>query len=291
MNPTALLRQVARGLEHVGRRNEDLAIAAVLPSVIDQLHEPVAFVGFLRESWQPMTCRVVPIKTGQASARFGTLLRVLGSGIPPLDHGTAVEIGLVADGFRARRDEKTWWSVSTTDVGLNFVSDSSFARKGRILSVAVRLMRSEAGLEIGTAYGMSALFIATAQALLGHKVRLVTIENGEPQYSLARAMLAERYPSVVCEKGLSQDVLRGLLVHQADYDFVFHDGGHSRDHYVNDFAAMKPLLRPGAVVLFDDIRWARDPAGTYKGWREVVDDPGVASAVELDGVVGLLAMK
>jgi len=291
---TPFLRRFAQGLEHVGRRNEDLAIAAVLPAVIERLHDPVAFVAFLRGCWQATTCRVVPGQTGPVSARFRTLLSVLSSSVPPLDARTAVEIGLAADGFRARRDEKTWGPFST-DVALDFAGSSSFGGKGRILSAAVRFMRSEAGLEIGTAYGMSALFIAAAQSSLGSKVSLVTIECSEPQHSLAKAMLARRFPTVVCEKGLSHETLPRLH-HRGDIDFVFHDGGHSRAHYVNDFALLKGLLRPGAIVLFDDIRWkdrqrpGEDP-GTYEGWREVVADPSVAYAVEIDGGLGLLLMK
>jgi predicted O-methyltransferase YrrM len=291
--PTQFLRRFAQRLKHVGRQNEDLAIAAALPAVIMQLHDPVAFVAFLRNSWQPTKCQVAPVRTGPVSARFSTLLSVLRSSVPPLDARTAVEIGLVADGFRARHDERP--SGRFTEVAQHFAASSSSSEKGRILSAAVCFMRSEAGLEIGTAYGMSALFIAAAQSSLGREVNLVTIEGSEPQYSLAKTMLAGRFPTVVCEKGLSRETLPRLQ-HRSDIDFVFHDGGHSRDHYVGDFALLKGLLCPGAIVLFDDIRWkdrwrpGEDPR-TYEGWREVVADPSVAHAVEIDGRLGLLLIK
>ena len=78
-------------------------------------------------------------------------------------------------------------------------------------------------------------------------------------------------------------------------DFVFHDASHSRDAYVRDFELLAAGLPPGAVVLFDDIRWederrAGASAQTYAGWTAVVAHARVRRAAELDRNMGILLL-
>lgn len=79
---------------------------------------------------------------------------------------------------------------------------------------------------------------------------------------------------------------------------MFHDAGHSHEAYVNDFSQVSQALVPGAVVLFDDIRWEDErwelrskPGNTYAGWKEVVSHSRVSYAVEIDGDLGLLLLR
>jgi len=87
-----------------------------------------------------------------------------------------------------------------------------------------------------------------------------------------------------------------LVASLPPFDFLFHDAGHSRDDYVRDFDAVSGGLAPGALVLIDDIRWkdARffeaDPR-CHEGWMELVNQPRVSRAVEIDGAMGLLLLR
>jgi predicted O-methyltransferase YrrM len=289
----ALGRAAAR-LDAVNRRNEDIALSAILTSTaLSEMHDPVAFVMLLRECFGPRSYKVTDVKRVSATPaiepyvhRFQTLLDVLAD-VPPVDAITALKIGRIADRYHAIREpvEMHRWAG---DVGLHFRRSSSFGHKGRLLTALVRLMRSQRCIEVGTAYGMSALFILSATS-----GQLDTIEVSEPQFSLAQATLKQEYPDrVTCHFGRSRDVMAGFA---HGIDFLFHDGGHSYEGYTGDFAAALPLLEPGAVVLFDDIRWEdfriRDePARTYEGWRAVVSHSRVLRAVEIDGGLGLMLL-
>jgi predicted O-methyltransferase YrrM len=216
--------------------------------------------------------------------------------VPPIPFATAQEIALVADRYRdlAGVVESGKW---VGDAGLLFSISSSFGRKGRLLSAVIRFSRSERCLELGTAYGMSGLFILSTLKAIGVAGHLTTLEGMEPQYSLASAMLNERYGDMVsCHFGMTHTVLPGLARSLDRIDFLFHDAGHSREEYSRDFNAVVDILSPDSVVLIDDIRWedprfSSQPAQTYEGWREIVSHPRVRRAVEVDHNLGLLLLR
>ena len=205
------------------------------------------------------------------------------------------KIGLVADHYRTLRQplEYAW----AADICHHFQASSSFGKTGRILSAIIRFARSERCLEAGTAYGMSALFILEAirnNLGAGH---LRTVEGFEALYSLSSSMLKERYGDMVsCHLGNTQDELPKLAKTAGPFDFMFHDAGHSREDYIRDFNAVKDSFSPGAVVLFDDIRWENlriskgRPMRCYEGWMEVCADTKVRRAVEVDNNLGLLLL-
>ena len=295
----------ARQAEQVGRagRNVDICLAAVLqePGALAKIHHPSAYVEFLRSSIEPMTCSVKDVRnesTGNdgAARRFATLVDILGSDVPPIPLATAREIALVADRYRDLPgvvDYGQW----AGDVGLLFTISSSFGKKGRILSAIVRFSRSQRCLELGSAYGMSALFILSALKATGGGGHLTTLEGLEPQFSLASATLKDRYGDMVsCHFGMTQDALPDLARSLERIDLLFHDAGHSREEYLRDFNAVVGILSPGSVALIDDIRW-EDPrfsaraAETYRGWREIVGHGRVRRAVEIDNSLGLLLLR
>jgi predicted O-methyltransferase YrrM len=146
---------------------------------------------------------------------------------------------------------------------------------------------------------MSAQFILAALRLyfkLGH---LTTLEGSEPQFSVCSALLNSRYGDMVsCHFGMTGKLLPELVQSIGPVDFMFHDAGHSHDDYVNDFNLVSGNFSPGAVVLFDDIRWEDErrktsskAIDTYGGWKEVVKHPRVCRALEIDGSLGLLLLR
>ena len=122
------------------------------------------------------------------------------------------------------------------DVSLHFSEASSLGQKGRILFAAVRIMRPRRCLELGTAYGMSALFILAALKAFAEGGSLATVEGYEPSYALSSVMLKKNYGEMVsCTLGLTGAVLPDLLKSLGNIDFLFHDAGHSREDYIDDF--------------------------------------------------------
>jgi predicted O-methyltransferase YrrM len=280
------------------RRDVDLCLLGVLAKsdVLTTIGYPVEYVEFLRSCIEYRACSLRTIRAGDGddstTIGFMTLVDVLGSSLPSIELAVAEKISILADQNRRRRDFDDW----TGDAGLSFALSSSSPKKGRILSAIVRFTRSKRCLELGTGYGMSALFILSALNANGSSGQLLTVEGSEPRFSLASGMLRKHYGDMVsCRLGAVQDMLRQLANQNVLIDFLFHDSGHTRDDYVGDFEAAHPILAPGAVVLFDDIRLAdsgqNHKLGTYQGWRQVVQHPRVRCAFEIDNAFGLLLLR
>src|SRR5215472_12200818 len=206
-------------------QNVNLCLSTLCrPESLSEIRFPVAYVEFLRACIEYSRCAVKEVKRESRSdyngERFTTLLEVLRSSLPPIEFSVATSIALVADHYRTLRQplEPAW----AADICHHFQAASSFGKTGRILSTIVRFTRSKRCLEAGTAYGMSALFTLEA------------IRNN---------------------LGNTQDELPKLAKTAGPCDFMFHDDGHSGETYIRDFNAVKDAFSPGAVVLFDDIRW------------------------------------
>lgn len=268
---------------------------------LSEIRYPLPYVNFLRECIEPLTFPIREIKGKEdldtvESKRFATLLFSLQSGLPPVDFHLAKDIGLVADRYRSLFSplEYRRWAG---DTALHFSVSSSFGKKGRLLFNIVRLLRSQDCLELGTAYGLSALFLSGGMRAVGVKGHLTTIELEEHQFSLASTMLQTKYADAVrCIHGSTQDQLAKVLKTLSGLDFVFHDAGHTREDYIKDFNTFVECLRPGATVLIDDIywddrRWYAAPTRAYEGWLEVVSHPRVRRAVEINAEMGLLLIN
>ena len=116
-------------------------------------------------------------------------------------------------------------------------------------------------------------------------------------FSIASSMLKQLYgDSVRNHFGKAAHALPESAQSLQAVDFLFHDAGHLADDYVNDFRQACDILAPGAVVLFDDIRWDDQSvhagaSGAYQGWRQVVNHSRVRQAFEIDGDMGILLLN
>ena len=280
-------------------RNVDIALSAALRDTDSLIHDPVAYVDFLRGCIEPVYYYVVEVKADMASAdktseRFNILVEHLRSGLPAVEFSVAKELALIADNSGAQLATNLP-ADRLLDLGIFFSRSSSFGRKGRILFNLVRFLRSENCLELGTACGMSALFTLAALTAYTKSGRLTTLEGDENLFAFSSSLLQERYRErVACHCGWVQKMLPALAESIGSIDFMFHDCGHSREAYVRDFGNVIKVLTPGAVVLFDDIRWednwssSKNSLHTYEGWQEVIAHPRVRRAVEIDSELGLL---
>jgi predicted O-methyltransferase YrrM len=289
-------------VEGQDERVTELAVQAVLPAVDAMtLNDPAGFSRFLFDAFVPLRFASTDLagahgdSAPDADNRFRTLLWALRKRVPPFTSAEAVRLGLIADrltGDRTSAGSDVW----AADVGLDFVRASSFARKGRLLAMIVRVMRAQRIVEIGTSYGMSCLFL---DSMLGEEDVIATVEASRPQVPMASELFkAECRSRVQLVDGMFPDVLAAVVDHVPQIDFVFHDAIHAGDAYVAHFAALEPHLVSGATVLFDDISWrdpvrgdVHGPADAYQGWREVAAHPRVARAVEIENSYGLLFLR
>jgi predicted O-methyltransferase YrrM len=299
---TKVVRRAFAMAELGGRdRDTDIVLAWALQKVgsSKKLLCPVDYVKLLKDCIIKKRIKIQEIKTDSGASsdnsakRFSLLVNALGN-LHPIEFSIAEEIALIADSYRGNMKsiESDWAS----DVRSDFDVSSSFGTTGRILTMVVHFTQSKKCLELGTAFGMSSLFILEALKTRGTDIHLTTLEGSEPQFSLSSKILRTRYGNQVsCEFGWTQEALPRIVKSLEPLDFMFHDAGHSRISYVMDFHTVLPILKPGAVVLIDDIRWD-DPrffkgnARCYEGWMEVVKHHRVRRAVEIDDAMGLLLL-
>lgn len=284
----------------VERHITDMTIEWVLRSAkATDFEYPEIYVNFLYESIRAREVRVQLVKPASgatpADVRFRTMLDELSARLPAAPLSILHEAGAHADTV-VRRTDPIDYSTWSADMGLHFLVSSSLGRKGRLLHAVVRHTRPTSYLELGTAYGMSALIAARTMAMFTNDWSLTTVEALEQQRMVSAPMLKDRFGERVdCRLGYSKQCLAELRGPSPQFDFMFHDAAHSYDDYVSDFTLAEPMLKAGAVCLIDDIRW-EDPrfpttgGSCYDGWRAIAQHARVRAAAELDDAVGIVLL-
>ncbi len=161
-------------------------------------------------------------------------------------------------------------AVARAVAGVPFMSPE----QGRLVYDHVRTTRPAEVLELGTAHGVGAAYLAGAIAENGAG-RLTTVDfagaayDPSPETVLARAGVAD-HVTIVREHSSYTWWLKEQVQARSDgagnveprYDFVYLDGAK---HWTIDGLAVvlvEKLLRPGGWLLMDDLPWtyAQDPA-------------------------------
>jgi len=124
--------------------------------------------------------------------------------------------------------------------------------EGALLAMLVRLSGARHILEIGCFTGYSALCMAEA---LPRNGRLTTCEIKPEHADIARSFFA-RSPhghKIKIRLGPALETLAGLPA-SARFDFVFLDA--DKENYVNYYEAVLPRLRPGGMIVADNVLWS-----------------------------------
>lgn len=145
--------------------------------------------------------------------------------------------------------------------------------EGNFLQQVIRELRPSSSLEVGCAYGISSLYICEALKEVGARQHIIIDpyqlgsghEGPDAGYegigllNLRRAGLSD---FVKFYGELSYRCLPRLESEGVKLDFAFIDGMHTFDYVLNDFFYVDKMLRPGGVVVLDDL--------TYPSIRKVV---------------------
>jgi caffeoyl-CoA O-methyltransferase len=124
--------------------------------------------------------------------------------------------------------------------------------EGALLAMLVRLTGARRILEIGCFTGYSALCMA--EALPGNG-RLTTCEIKPEHAEIARSFFA-RSPhgrKIKLRLGPALETLADLPA-STKFDLVFLDA--DKENYVNYYEAVLPHLRPGGVIIADNVLWS-----------------------------------
>jgi caffeoyl-CoA O-methyltransferase len=118
---------------------------------------------------------------------------------------------------------------------------------GRLLEVLALARGASRALEVGTAIGVSTLYIARGLAPGG---RVVSFEIDPQRHAAAQDYLERAGVADSVELRL-QDARTGLAELEGRFDFAFLDGVKAQ--YGDYFDAVLPLLSDGAVLVVDNV--------------------------------------
>lgn len=151
-------------------------------------------------------------------------------------------------------------------------------RSCRSLFALAQAAGGGAVVEMGTNVGVSGAYIGAAL----ERGRLVTLEGSAAKANLARRNFAKLgLENVEVVTGDFADTLEPTLDRGAPVDMAFIDGFHEGDATIAYHHRFKKVAAPGAVLVYDDIRWSE---GMTRAWKEILADPDVRYAFDFDEI-------
>jgi len=150
--------------------------------------------------------------------------------------------------------------------------------KGRLLYRLARLVRPDRVVELGSAFGLSGSYLASALETVGNG-ELVTVEGSPSRHRIA----AETIESVVtgrarCVLGLFDDHLHEL----EGAALVFIDGNHQPDPTRRYVAAAREVGADPCIMVLDDVRgWSEEFTSM---WQDLAGDSAFSQTGEAAGV-------
>ncbi|MCX6901546.1 MAG: class I SAM-dependent methyltransferase [Verrucomicrobia bacterium] len=131
--------------------------------------------------------------------------------------------------------------------------------EGHFLHRLVSELRPRTSLEVGLAFGVSALFICDALERTP-QTRHIVIDPGQTgdfykSIGLNNLKAAGYEDLIQFHSAPSQATLPQLVREGCKVDFAFIDGFHTFDHALVDFFYVDQMLRVGGIVVMDDANW------------------------------------
>jgi predicted O-methyltransferase YrrM len=125
---------------------------------------------------------------------------------------------------------------------------------GQFLALILRLMGARRTLEVGVFTGYSSLSAALA---IGAQGKIVACDVSEEYTSIARRYWKEAGVDSRIDLRIAPalDTLRGMIARdEREFDFAFIDA--DKTNYANYYECALDLLRPGGLIMVDNVLWS-----------------------------------
>lgn len=153
---------------------------------------------------------------------------------------------------------------------------SSSPSRARLLYSLIEEFRPKVAIEMGSGVGVSTAYQAAACAVVGTRM---TCLEGAPDLARVAGDLVGRLDLarvVDIRVGWFDDTLPKAIAKGVDYAYV--DGHHQEEPTLRYHELLVQHARPGAVLVYDDIRWSD---GMKSAWKTISADNRVAVALDL----------
>jgi predicted O-methyltransferase YrrM len=129
--------------------------------------------------------------------------------------------------------------------------------EGNFIQEIIRSARPQVSIEVGCAYGISSLFICEALREVNATKHIIIdpYQSGWENIGLANLRRAGFADIIDFHEVPSYQYLSRLTEERATIDFAFIDGQHTFDYVLVDFFLIDKLLRPGGIVILDDLSY------------------------------------
>jgi len=157
-----------------------------------------------------------------------------------------------------------------------FVRRSSVSPKyGKLLYNLVAFYKPEAILELGTAAGISAVYMA-----LGNPdAKLVTIEGCRETAMIAQENFNRTgVKNATLVNASFDEVLPLVFFDLRKIDMAFFDGNHTFEATVSYFERCLPYVDENTFFVFDDIHWSQE---MEKAWEKIKENEKVSISIDI----------
>jgi predicted O-methyltransferase YrrM len=164
--------------------------------------------------------------------------------------------------------------------------------EGAFLTRIIDAVKPSTSLEIGMAYGVSALYICEALSKLPHPARHIVMDPFQSTQwrgiGLQNVAAAGYAPLLEFHEHRSEFMLPQLLAAGTSVEFAFIDGWHTFDQVLLEFYYVNRMLSVGGVIAFDDaerrgINRVIRHALSYGAYRVFEPERGQSNDVSLGG--------
>ena len=157
-------------------------------------------------------------------------------------------------------------------------------RLAQLIYRLVGYLKPQHLIELGTCLGVTSLYIHRANP----QAKLITIEGCQPIADVAaknfEILEAQNITLLV---GNFDNVLPQVLEKEANIEFVFIDGNHTKEATLKYFEWILPKASDKTLIVFDDIYWSE---GMKSAWKKIQIHPQVSVTVDLFWI-GLVFFK
>lgn len=187
------------------------------------------------------------------------------------------------EGYRSAYQKNS--RIRGADLGMQRLPDQvrTQPQMGRFFAWLAEHRKPELMVEIGTAFGVSALYWASGLKKAG-RGRLITFEPNAIWQEIAKTHLRPYEPFVTSVKGTFEQNI-DVQLDGEKITMAFIDAIHTAEFVDSQIGLLLSRMRPNGIIVMDDITFSDDMRSCWERWAR---DKRARASVSIGDRVGLI---